>query len=847
MKKILLVIFTITFCFLENISSLNIPKIITYQGKLTNANGTRINGNLQMQLILYDVPSGGVALWLEENNVTVINGIFNVELGSIVPLNLSFDKQYWLGIKINGEEEMMPRTKIKTSPYAFSSVISDTANNVLFANVIGDTVTKSYVDLIFATKNYVNDSLSQKMNILDSGVFAYKNQIGIDTNSADLRYAFKSTVGIDTTAADARYLFKSQLGIDTASADLRYLSKTADTYIADWNKVTNKPLTYMPDRATDTAEWNNVNNRPAILSVFQNDSQFIMKGSVISQLSNDSQFVTKNSNISNFLNDSGFAQLSTVNSQFLILNSQLLIKSDTPHFHNISSITDSIPFSQLIGIPDTSHFALRTVVNDSFEIFLLKSETISGDSISSIIFSKITGDTVTKNYVDSNFAAKIYVNDSLALKLNIIDSGIFALKTQLGIDRNAADSRYALKNNIGIDTAGADTRYAFKADALNTASADARYLSITADTYIAEWNKIINKPLTYPPSAATDTADWNNITNKPLTFTPNRETDTAEWNNINNRPVALSAFQNDSQFINRNSLISQLINDSQFIIKSSAISQLYNDSLFVIKNSNISNFINDSNFIQLSTFNSQLSAKLNISDTFIFALKNDSINTITADARYLSKTADTYIADWNKTINRPYIPDTTPYLLKSDSIVITQISHLQNDSSFVELSTLNLQLSAKRGIFDTITADSVGLGNINNIEFNYLDGLSSNIQSQLNSKVSETNPVFAGGIKASDTFSVGTDTFVVLKNGKIGIGTTNPDYLLHIVDSTLDNNAGKPLQALTATNNTESGINGGYDIIKPPKRLRSVPLNRYQCNGHSAERQCRNRHNKSKR
>ena len=229
MKKNLFSILFIYITFIISAYSGNIPKIISYQGRITSNSGIPINDTVPIVFKIYDVSNGGSAFWTESHNIIISEGIFNAELGSSAPLNLSFDKQYWLGITVSNDGEMSPREKIKTSPYSLAAISADTAYNILFENVKGDTVTKSYVDLFFAQKNNVNDSLSQKINISDSGIFALKTQLGIDTNSADSRY----------------------------------LSRTADTYIADWNKIINKPST---------------------LSTFANDSSFALSVVVNSQI-----------------------------------------------------------------------------------------------------------------------------------------------------------------------------------------------------------------------------------------------------------------------------------------------------------------------------------------------------------------------------------------------------------------------------------------------------------------------------------------------------------------------------------------------------------------------------------
>ncbi len=137
MKKISL-IFLILLC-LSTILFPEAPKQISFQGKLTQPSGNFVRGNTKITFKLYDSASGGTALWTEIHDPAYVNnGIFNVELGSIVPITLSFDRPYWLSLTIESDNEMSPRRKLKTSPYAFRSILADTATFADTAFMIAD-------------------------------------------------------------------------------------------------------------------------------------------------------------------------------------------------------------------------------------------------------------------------------------------------------------------------------------------------------------------------------------------------------------------------------------------------------------------------------------------------------------------------------------------------------------------------------------------------------------------------------------------------------------------------------------------------------------------------------------
>jgi hypothetical protein len=99
-----------------------VPSTTSYQGVLTDNSGNLVaDGPYNLVFRMYDVASGGLALWTEtQSGVQVSKGGFAVILGSITPLNLPFDKQYYLGVTVNAGPELTPRVIVAGSPQALS-------------------------------------------------------------------------------------------------------------------------------------------------------------------------------------------------------------------------------------------------------------------------------------------------------------------------------------------------------------------------------------------------------------------------------------------------------------------------------------------------------------------------------------------------------------------------------------------------------------------------------------------------------------------------------------------------------------------------------------------------------
>jgi len=94
-----------------------VPRTISYQGVLTDSSGTPVSDSTySLQFTLYDAETGGTALWTETHSATTLRGVFSVILGSIAPLDLPFDRPYWLEVRVGGNT-LSPRIPLASSPY----------------------------------------------------------------------------------------------------------------------------------------------------------------------------------------------------------------------------------------------------------------------------------------------------------------------------------------------------------------------------------------------------------------------------------------------------------------------------------------------------------------------------------------------------------------------------------------------------------------------------------------------------------------------------------------------------------------------------------------------------------
>lgn len=118
MKKILFIAAFISF--ISSISFAQIPRSISYQGILADKKGVPVaDGDHTLALTLYNSRTGSVFVYSKTAVVTTKNGLFSTLLDSI-PATVAFDKQYFLGITIDGGTELNPRSPLASAPYALN-------------------------------------------------------------------------------------------------------------------------------------------------------------------------------------------------------------------------------------------------------------------------------------------------------------------------------------------------------------------------------------------------------------------------------------------------------------------------------------------------------------------------------------------------------------------------------------------------------------------------------------------------------------------------------------------------------------------------------------------------------
>lgn len=109
-----------------------IPKELTYQGHLFDNQGVPVNSTVRMTFNFYEDTLSNQWVYQEVQDVLVVKGYYSIIIGSTKPINVNFEKQYFMSVTIDGvESKKIPFT---TAPYSIRAL--GVTNESVFADDI---------------------------------------------------------------------------------------------------------------------------------------------------------------------------------------------------------------------------------------------------------------------------------------------------------------------------------------------------------------------------------------------------------------------------------------------------------------------------------------------------------------------------------------------------------------------------------------------------------------------------------------------------------------------------------------------------------------------------------------
>lgn len=115
-------------CLMALTAHATFPRLMNYQGRIDDINGNPVaDANYNVTFRIFNVSSAGSALWSETQQVTTVDGVFSVLLGSLdtLPEFVWYQDSAFLEIQPQGSDPVLPRSLIGVVPYSWRSRNSD--------------------------------------------------------------------------------------------------------------------------------------------------------------------------------------------------------------------------------------------------------------------------------------------------------------------------------------------------------------------------------------------------------------------------------------------------------------------------------------------------------------------------------------------------------------------------------------------------------------------------------------------------------------------------------------------------------------------------------------------------
>lgn len=210
-----------------------VPLRINYQGRMADVAGSPVNLETEAAFSLYTCPSGGGAIWSETQSVRVVDGVFNVLLGRVNPLDPEDFSAYpaaYLGVKMGTDTEMTPRQEIAAVAYSLKT----TGISVKNENVgIGTTDPEVELDVAGYLK-----SAAVAFFARNSSHCSAVQYVAWDIVSHNTGGAYNSANGRFTAPVDGLYHFAwGGINYPAATISRSYLHKNGVNYAAEGSQL----------------------------------------------------------------------------------------------------------------------------------------------------------------------------------------------------------------------------------------------------------------------------------------------------------------------------------------------------------------------------------------------------------------------------------------------------------------------------------------------------------------------------------------------------------------------------------------------------------------------------------
>lgn len=359
------------------------PRSFSYQGLLLDAAKNPVSGVHQIVVNLYESPFDGSAIHSESFSSNLDKGVFNVIVGSQTALEpeVSFDKQYWLGVSVDGSAEM-PRTAITSVPYAINSQTAQTAN-ALAPNATGAVTTLNGQSGKLEIKGGEGTLVTSNGNTITITTLPSV----LSKNAAPQANPPAVVQSIEGTANQV--LANGQVGNGNLQTGPVKLTLPQSIHTAATPTFADMTLSSMPSGSTATSivvsDGGVLKTRTMSSLVPGSNSEPYLTFSSATGLSNN-RVVAAGAGI-------GITNSGTPNGNYTIANTGVLTATGTANQISVSSSTGNVTFS----LPQN----INTAANPTFNNLTLTGKASSAATTGADASTTLT----TKGYVDAGLAA----------------------------------------------------------------------------------------------------------------------------------------------------------------------------------------------------------------------------------------------------------------------------------------------------------------------------------------------------------------------------------------------------------------------------------------------------------
>ncbi len=207
-----------TICSFKSPDAITIPRMLSYQGKLTDTFGLPVvDTTYSVAFRLYTQPTGGSPFWNETQTVRTRSGLFSVLLGSVTPISaLPEAGGLFLGMKVGADLEMLPRVRVVSAAYSFlagDARHADTADYAV-ASGLPDSIPGDFV-VGGELRTYGRGRFGTDCHLAGTNSFVFGNSDSVTGNASVVGGGSTNRAGAHYTTVCGGYLNRA-MGLRSA-------------------------------------------------------------------------------------------------------------------------------------------------------------------------------------------------------------------------------------------------------------------------------------------------------------------------------------------------------------------------------------------------------------------------------------------------------------------------------------------------------------------------------------------------------------------------------------------------------------------------------------------------------